>query len=133
MYLAVALNPTMNPEQVTEYLTQVDPAALHHGRGRRRGRRSSAGGEFAMRVWLDPMRLAARNVTATDVLTAIRASNFLSAPGKTENEFVAYAIQPRPRCRRRRRSARCRSAPTATRSCGCATWRRSSSAPRTRT
>ena len=25
--------------------------------------------------------------------TAIRASNFLSAPGKTENEFVAYAIQ----------------------------------------
>ena len=46
-----------------------------------------------MRVWLDPIRLAAREVTASDVLTAIRASNFLSAPGKTENEFVAYAIQ----------------------------------------
>jgi multidrug efflux pump len=51
------------------------------------------GREFAMRVWLDPVRLAARQVTANDVLAAIRASNFLSAPGKTENQFVAYAIQ----------------------------------------
>ncbi len=45
-----------------------------------------------MRVWIDPLQLAARGVTATDVLTAISASNFLSAPGKTENEFFISSI-----------------------------------------
>ena len=48
-----------------------------------------------MRVWIDPVRLAARGVTATEVLTAINDSNFLSAPGKTQNEFVAYSITMR--------------------------------------
>jgi multidrug efflux pump len=47
---------------------------------------------FAMRVWIDPVRLAARDITASDVLQAINASNFLSAPGKTENEYVARSI-----------------------------------------
>ncbi|CCV11173.1 efflux RND transporter permease subunit [Mesorhizobium sp. STM 4661] len=41
-----------------------------------------------MRVWIDPVRLAARGVTASEVLTAINNSNFLSAPGNTENEYV---------------------------------------------
>ena len=82
----------MNPQQVTEFLTQVVQPRFTTVEGV--GEAQILGGrEFAMRVWLDPIRLAARNVTASDVLTAIRASNFLSAPGKTENEFVAYAIQ----------------------------------------
>lgn len=38
------------------------------------------------------MRLAARQLTAAEVLAGIKASNFLAAPGKTENEYVAYAI-----------------------------------------
>ena len=46
-----------------------------------------------MRVWIDPLRLASRNLTAADVVGAIRAANFLSAPGNTENEFVAYSLQ----------------------------------------
>jgi multidrug efflux pump len=46
-----------------------------------------------MRVWLDPDAMAARQVTATDVLAAIQASNFLSAPGKTKNEYYAYSIE----------------------------------------
>ena len=71
------------------------------------------------------MQLAARGVTAADVLAAISNSNFLAAPGRTENEFVAYNIQhaddaadaggvrgaAAPRRGRRR-------------SCACATWRR---------
>ena len=50
---------------------------------------------YAMRVWIDPLQLAARGVTASEVRDAIEASNFLSAPGKTENEFVAYNINMR--------------------------------------
>ncbi len=91
MYISVR-STTMNPQQVTEFLTQVIQPRFTTIAGV--GDAQILGGrEFAMRVWLDPVQLAARNVTASDVLTAIRASNFLSAPGKTENEFVAYAIQ----------------------------------------
>jgi multidrug efflux pump len=91
MYIAVR-STTMNPQQVTEFLTQVVQPRFTTVEGV--GDAQILGGrEFAMRVWLDPIRLAARNVTATDVLSAIRASNFLSAPGRTENDFVAYSIQ----------------------------------------
>jgi multidrug efflux pump len=47
---------------------------------------------YAMRVWIDPLKLAARGVTASEVGAAIERSNFLAAPGTTENEFVAYNI-----------------------------------------
>lgn len=91
MYIAVR-STTMNPQQVTEFLAQVVQPRFTTVEGV--GDAQILGGrEFAMRVWLDPTRLAARRVTAIDVLDAIRRSNFLAAPGKTENEFVAYAIQ----------------------------------------
>jgi len=91
MYLALS-SATMDPTQVTEFVTRVVQSAFTTVEGV--GEAQILGGrEFAMRVWLDPIRLAARNVTASDVLAAIQASNFLSAPGKTENEFVAYVIQ----------------------------------------
>ena len=89
---------------------------------------------YAMRVWIDPLQLAARGVTAAEVLAAISASNFLSAPGKTENEFVAYNITMQiDAADARRPSARCRLRPRATRWCGCATSRGSSSRRRAAT
>jgi multidrug efflux pump len=48
-----------------------------------------------MRVWIDPVKLAARGVTASDVLTAINNSNFLSAPGNTQNEYVVSSVTVR--------------------------------------
>jgi multidrug efflux pump len=91
MYLAVR-SSTMNPQQVTEYLTQVVQPRFTTVEGV--GAVDILGGrDFAMRIWLDPIRLAAREVTASEVVAAIRSSNFLSAPGKTENEFVAYSIE----------------------------------------
>ncbi len=38
-------------------------------------------GDYAMRVWLDPEKLAARNLTATDVVRAIREQNRQVAAG----------------------------------------------------
>ncbi|WP_115718361.1 efflux RND transporter permease subunit [Gallaecimonas mangrovi] len=38
-------------------------------------------GEYSMRVWLDPNKLAARNLTASDVVDAIRAQNTQVAAG----------------------------------------------------
>ena len=40
------------------------------------------GGDYSMRVWLDPQKLAARNITAGDVVTAIREQNVQVAAGQ---------------------------------------------------
>ncbi|NUB45286.1 efflux RND transporter permease subunit [Fertoebacter nigrum] len=90
MYLA-ALNPNMTPEQLTEYLERVIRPRVSTIDGVAEMQIIGAA-NYAMRVWIDPLKLAARGVTATEVLAAIRASNFLSAPGKTRNEYVAYSI-----------------------------------------
>ena len=51
------------------------------------------GGDYAMRIWLDPEKLAVRNLTANDVVTAIREQNVdvaagqLGAPPSKGTEF----------------------------------------------
>ncbi len=40
------------------------------------------GGDYAMRVWLDPQKLAARGLTASDVVDAIREQNVQVAAGQ---------------------------------------------------
>ncbi|MEZ5685374.1 MAG: efflux RND transporter permease subunit [Paracoccaceae bacterium] len=90
MYLS-ALNPNMTAEQLTEYLERVVRPRMSTIPGVAEISIIGAS-NYAMRVWLDPNRLAARNVTAAEVLAAIRASNFLSAPGKTENSYVLRSI-----------------------------------------
>src|SRR6266542_1688231 len=47
-------------------------------------------GDYAMRIWLNPDQLAARNLTASDVVTAIREQNVQIAAG-------AIGQQPLPR------------------------------------
>lgn len=39
------------------------------------------GGDYAMRIWLDPQKIAARNMTAGDVIRAIREQNIQVAAG----------------------------------------------------
>ncbi len=90
MYLA-AQNPNMNAEQMTEYLERVIRPRMSTIPGVAEIQIIGAA-NYSMRVWIDPLQLAARGVTASDVLGAISASNFLSAPGKTENEFVISSI-----------------------------------------
>jgi multidrug efflux pump len=90
MYLA-AQNPNMTPEQLTEYLERVVRPRVTNIDGVAQMEILGAS-EYAMRVWLDPLQLAARGVTASDILAAIRSSNFLSAPGKTENEYFVYSL-----------------------------------------
>ncbi len=91
MYLS-AQNPNMSPEQMTEYLERVIRPRMSTIEGVAQIEIIGAA-NYSMRVWIDPLQLAARGVTASDVLGAISAANFLSAPGKTENEYVASSIQ----------------------------------------
>jgi multidrug efflux pump len=93
MYLAMQ-NPNMTSEQLTEYIERVIRPRVSTIEGVAEVQVLGAA-NYSMRVWIDPVRLAARGLTATDVLTAINSSNFLAAPGKTKNQYVANAITVR--------------------------------------
>ena len=43
------------------------------------------GGEYSMRVWLDPLRMRIRNMTPADVAAAIQAQNIEVSPGSVGN------------------------------------------------
>jgi multidrug efflux pump len=93
MYLAVQ-NPNMTAEQVTEYIERVIQPRVSTIEGVAQVQVLGAA-SYSMRIWIDPVRLAARDITASEVLDAVNSSNFLSAPGRTQNEFVANAITVR--------------------------------------
>jgi multidrug efflux pump len=54
-------------------------------------------GDYAMRIWLDPSRLAARGITSSDVTRAIREQNA---------QLAAGSVGDRPRRKARRFSSR---------------------------
>ena len=90
MYLAMQ-NPNMTSEELTEYIERVIRPRVSTIQGVAEVRVLGAA-NYSMRVWIDPIRLAARGLTAAEVLNAINSSNFLAAPGKTKNEYVAHSI-----------------------------------------
>ncbi|MDZ5696033.1 efflux RND transporter permease subunit [Chelativorans sp. M5D2P16] len=90
MYLAMQ-SPNMTAEQLTEYIERVIRPRASTVQGVAEVQILGAA-NYSMRVWVDPVQLAARGMTASEVLDAINASNFLAAPGKTENTYVAYPI-----------------------------------------
>jgi len=47
---------------------------------------------FAMRLWLDPVKMAAYGVTASEVAAAVRRYNFLAAAGEVKGEYVVTSI-----------------------------------------
>lgn len=90
MYLAMQ-NPNMTSEQVTEYIERVIRPRMSTIPGV--AEIQVLGGQtYAMRIWIDPIRLAGRGLTAAEVLGAVNNANFLAAPGKTKGQFTAYSI-----------------------------------------
>ena len=90
MYLAVQ-NPAMTAEQVTEYIERVIVPRMSTIEGVAESQVLGAA-NYAMRVWIDPVRLAGQGLTAGEVAQAINAANFLAAPGRTRNELVGHPI-----------------------------------------
>ena len=50
------------------------------------------GRRFALRAWLDPVRLAGHGVTAADVYQALSANNYLAALGTTKGQMIAIDL-----------------------------------------
>ena len=93
MYISMQ-NPNMTKEQLTEYIERVVRPRMTTVEGVADVQIFGAA-DYSMRIWIDPIKLAARGMTATDVLTAVNNSNFLSAPGKVENEYTVSSITVR--------------------------------------
>lgn len=90
MYISF-FSDQMSAQQITDYISRVIRPRLQTVSGV-----SSidifGGNTFAMRIWLDPQRLAAVGMTAADVASVLTQNNFQSAPGKTKGEYVSYNI-----------------------------------------
>ena len=50
------------------------------------------GRKFALRAWLDPLKMAAYGVTATDVSNALAANNFIAAAGRTDGQMITVSL-----------------------------------------
>src|SRR5437588_795577 len=86
MYIGFA-SPELSSAAISDYLTRVVQPLLATVDGVASA--DILGGQtFAMRLWLDPARMAARGISASDVAAAIRANNFQSAPGQTKGNFT---------------------------------------------
>ncbi|WP_394242813.1 multidrug efflux RND transporter permease subunit [Vibrio astriarenae] len=79
----------LSSSQITDYLERVINPQLFTVNGV--SKVDLYGGmKYALRVWLDPAKMAALDLTATDVMGVLNANNYQSATGQAVGEFVLY-------------------------------------------
>ena len=86
MYIGFSSNVLAN-NQISDYLLRVVAPKLQAIEG---VQEAEFLGEkrFALRVWMDPNKLAAYDLTPTDIRNALAANSFLSALGQTKGNMV---------------------------------------------
>jgi multidrug efflux pump len=89
MYIAF-YSTDMEVPQITDYLTRVVQPKLQALPGV--GKARLFGRKFALRVWLDPERLAAVDMTSTEVIAKLRANNYQAAVGDTKGEYTKISM-----------------------------------------
>jgi multidrug efflux pump len=78
---------TLSDVEITDYLLRTIQPALSTVNGV--GQAEILGGKtYSMRVWMDPVRMAAHKVSAADVVNAINADNYQSAAGQARGGLV---------------------------------------------
>lgn len=86
MYLSF-FSDILDESQITDYLVREVEPQLATVPGVQQAEILGAG-TFAMRIWLDPARMAAMGVTGSDIRRALQANNVLSAVGRTRGQMV---------------------------------------------
>ena len=76
---------------VTDYLSRVVKPRLDSVEGVQTAEILGAR-QFALRAWLDPQRMAAFGVTASDVRSALANNNYLAALGTTKGQMVSVDL-----------------------------------------
>ncbi len=90
MYLSFN-SDVLTSSQITDYLTRVVQPKLQTVDGVANAQ-ILGGQTFAMRIWLDPKRMAALGITPLQVRTALAANNFTTAAGQIKGDFVQTTI-----------------------------------------
>ncbi len=90
MYMAF-LSEQMSIQQINDYLRRVIQPELSTIEGVGEAKVLSDR-DFAMRIWLNPAKMAAYGVTAIDVNNAIRRENYISAAGTTRGDLVSTSV-----------------------------------------
>ncbi len=78
--------------KITDYLIRVVQPKLQAVEGVQQAE-ILGGRQFSMRIWLDPKKLSAYAITATDVATVLAANNFIAAAGQTEGDNISINIR----------------------------------------
>ncbi len=89
-YLSFA-SDILSQAEITDYLTRIVQPRLAAVSGVQRAEILGAR-TFAMRVWLDPRRMAALEVHPSQVRAALAANNYLSAVGSTNGSLVRVLL-----------------------------------------
>jgi multidrug efflux pump len=90
MYLSFN-SKVMTGSQITDYLTRVVQPRLQTINGVANAQ-ILGGQTFAMRIWLDPTRMAALGVTPGDVSRALSANNFTTAAGEIKSDYTQVSV-----------------------------------------
>ncbi|HEX6094729.1 MAG TPA: efflux RND transporter permease subunit [Thermoanaerobaculia bacterium] len=81
----------LDQNQITDYLVRVVQPKLSAIAGVQRadifGDRT-----FAMRVWLDPQRMASRGISPSEIRNALAQNNYLSALGRTKGSMTSVNL-----------------------------------------
>lgn len=77
----------LQQNEITDYLVRVVQPRLTALEGVQRADILGAR-TFAMRIWLDPAKMASMGVSPSDVRAALEANNYLSAVGQTRGSWI---------------------------------------------
>ena len=91
MYIAYQ-STEMNETQITDYLRRVVQAKMAEVPGLSQAA-IFGGKEYAMRIFLDPVKMRAFNISAAQVHDILLANNFQSAAGELRNSYTVTSIR----------------------------------------
>src|SRR6202050_4444234 len=95
LYIGFSSN-TLAANQITDYLTRVVQPRLQAVPGGTTAEINGAeiigGRTFSLRAWLDPKKLAAYGLTASDVSAALAANDYISAVGNTKGQMIQVTL-----------------------------------------
>jgi multidrug efflux pump len=90
MYLGFS-SATLGRNQITDYLQRVVQPKLQSVEGVQTA--EILGGQyFSLRAWLDPKKLAAYGLTASDVSAALVSNDYISAIGNTKGQMIQVTL-----------------------------------------
>ncbi len=90
MYLSFS-SEELDSNQITDFLTRVVQPKLTAVSGVQRADILGARA-FAMRIWLDPQKMAAYGLSPTEIRDALSSNNYLSAIGRTKGSMISVNL-----------------------------------------